>query len=768
MSLEEARQLAHEVFGGTSQSERVGTLREAVQKLHILGSNQVTGGQSRSILNGGANFLTATEEIIEGRWKAGAQSGRYTKEQMLGWVRAAEKATGESYLSAMSDAEVLGSTEAAPRSLTEAISRIVVAEVLGRKMDGGRLRSGPGAVTRGLAGQQGQSQGGNSSSAFVALLKTFRSWLGQVFDTAHKLRSARAEGKLGEEHDAVLDDLLGANQTKGNEAATGEIHSAINQANASIDNSVNQSAGQTETFSLAARNELEQQTALPLDQRFALIPSGPELRSTTRDYFRDHLMTLAGDQLPVTRDGRVVKFTMTGFKEMRQHSADPRVLQMLPSMPEMLRKAVPIFSESNTEPNKPNIRAYHHYAIKSTLGGEEFYARLVVREDESGESHYDADATSVLLFKESGEQSPHQPDRKPNAGEDKAALAKGRLYQWWHSVNSDSKYSPPSSGINQAAPVIQEDDAGSGETHSLAAPPDNTDSRLRDAFRDWKHGWDEQGFPNPPRVLPDDDPRLEKSIEKKTARLPSSHPLVRAGLLSADQDVPRATLHHAIVEYFMRQGKTLLPGVQPTIYAMGGGGGAGKSTILESLEEAGGIDREHAVLVNADTIKELIPEYNSIIEAGDGRAADVVHAESSDITTLLMDRLIPPNRKPPHNIIFDGTLANGPYSRQEMARWKAAGMRVHLIGVTIDPREAIKRASLRGLDTRRWVPASILMNAHRGFNAELKSYLPLSDLVHIFDNTGSKAHAIIEKSSPDTEVSIENRDVWNMLNQRAQ
>jgi hypothetical protein len=74
----------------------------------------------------------AVEEPIEGRWKAGLDNGRYTREQGLLWVRLAEKATGQTFLSA-TDAEVLGSVDKAPRSLTEAISAIVTADVLGRR-----------------------------------------------------------------------------------------------------------------------------------------------------------------------------------------------------------------------------------------------------------------------------------------------------------------------------------------------------------------------------------------------------------------------------------------------------------------------------------------------------------------------------------------------------------------------------------------------------------------------------------------------------------
>ena len=85
---------------------------------------------------------------------------------------------------------------------------------------------------------------------------------------------------------------------------------------------------------------------------------------------------------------------------MRHHSADPRVLQIVPSLPAMLQKAIPLWSEPHTEPGSPNIIAWHHYGIRARLNGEPFYARLVVREDNDGHVHYHADATRNELMEQ--------------------------------------------------------------------------------------------------------------------------------------------------------------------------------------------------------------------------------------------------------------------------------------------------------------------------------------------------------------------------------
>lgn len=302
----------------------------------------------------------------------------------------------------------------------------------------------------------------------------------------------------------------------------------------------------------------------------------------------------------------------------------------------------------------------------------------------------------------------------------------------------------------------------------LSASTKAVDPRIEAKFgADWAHGWDANGFPNMPVTLPDGHPLLEQTLNKKTAKLRADHPLVAEGMLPAETEIPRKALHQAIVAFFMRHATPLPEGAQPTIYAMGGGGGAGKSSILGILKKAGAVDTSNTVEINADDIKLLIPEYQEIVDAKDGRAAMTVHEESSRLSNNLMDRAIPPNGKARYNVIFDGTLSNGPKSLKLISRWKAAGLRVHLIGVTIDPKEAIIRAVLRGADSGRWVPASVLLQAHQDFNGAVKSYLPEVEAADIYDNTPPDAHAVAQKSGADAPVSIANQQLWSIIDRRS-
>ncbi|MBN8422478.1 MAG: zeta toxin family protein [Verrucomicrobia bacterium] len=311
----------------------------------------------------------------------------------------------------------------------------------------------------------------------------------------------------------------------------------------------------------------------------------------------------------------------------------------------------------------------------------------------------------------------------------------------------------------------------------LVAPPEQlrlfsgaarpADPRLATTFgADWTHGWDAQGFPNPPKVLPSDSPLLEPSLKKTSFSLPDGHILVSSGILPAGKTLPRKTLHAAIVKYFMRGAVPVQPGKTPMFMTLGGGGGAGKSSILETLKEKGTISTAGAVEINADDIKTLIPEYNEIRRTGDSRAAATVHEESSHITKMLMARAMGGEGRPQHHIVYDATLGHIPSTLEKIQDWKKQGYQIHLIGVTVEPQEAIIRAFLRAKDSGRWVPLSALQEAHQGFNAGLKLYLEQVDNANVYDNTPPQPHEIAQKTGLSSPVSIVNSEYWSIIDRR--
>jgi hypothetical protein len=136
-----------------------------------------------------------------------------------------------------------------------------------------------------------------------------------------------------------------------------------------------------------------------------------------------------------TVDGREAVFTVSGLDETLQHSADLRVLQVIPQLPELIKNSIHLWSEPYTKTNKPNILAFHNYAVKTNFNGVEAFTRITLREDTDKHIYYDNHSVEVGRIEKA--LSDIQPDRKTNTGEEAEGLSKDRLFQWLTNVNEN-------------------------------------------------------------------------------------------------------------------------------------------------------------------------------------------------------------------------------------------------------------------------------------------------------------------------------------------
>ncbi len=206
----ESVQVFAQMHGLTAEEARAETLS-------VLGNNRsemVEGVRTAvSRIFGGGNLVTVLHEGVHGRWRMGLESGHYTPQQGLAWVRMAEEASGVDFLPTRNDGEV------SAEMLDEAITEVASADIIGRRKDS-KSHFTPGMISRGVA-SFAMSQRANAKEAgkFASFLKAWKEFWGQILRNARKLKKARAEGKLGEDFDAFLDDLLGSDAQVRHEAA---------------------------------------------------------------------------------------------------------------------------------------------------------------------------------------------------------------------------------------------------------------------------------------------------------------------------------------------------------------------------------------------------------------------------------------------------------------------------------------------------------------------------------------------------------------------
>jgi hypothetical protein len=185
-------------------------------------------------------------------------------------------------------------------------------------------------------------------------------------------------------------------------------------------------------------------------------------------------------------------------------------------------------------------------------------------------------------------------------------------------------------------------------------------------------------------------------------------------------------------------GKFPAQGKRPVAIVLGGGGASGKGTIKGRLRAMGVFD-DNYVDLDPDSFKTGdkkkkwggLPEYWQIVKQGDSRAAAVVHEESSAVYKMAAERAVAGK----FNVVLDRTLGDPAKGLAELQRLKAAGYEIKLVGVTVEPATAVKRAVERATGPeKRFVPIDQLLKAHKGFAQAWEQYAALADAAVLYDN----------------------------------
>ncbi|WP_205573000.1 hypothetical protein [Akkermansia muciniphila] len=128
----------------------------------------------------------------------------------------------------------------------------------------------------------------------------------------------------------------------------------------------------------------------------------------------------------VMGDGKRVQVGGKGWREVKQHAADRRVLAALAVLPELAGRAEFIYSGENSDlERKPNIARFHYYLTKADFkgasgdgSGDLAYVNIAVAEGKNGELFYDLDASTVEdVDSMKGTSATLQRPRVPNTGE---------------------------------------------------------------------------------------------------------------------------------------------------------------------------------------------------------------------------------------------------------------------------------------------------------------------------------------------------------------
>lgn len=121
---------------------------------------------------------------------------------------------------------------------------------------------------------------------------------------------------------------------------------------------------------------------------------------------------------------------------------------------------------------------------------------------------------------------------------------------------------------------------------------------------------------------------------------------------------------------------------------MGGGSGSGKSTVRASIMEQ--FDNPPLV-IDADTMKALIPEYKDLKRDFPLETDSWVHKESSEMAAAMFTAAVEKEMA----LLFDGTLKSWKKYLRYFKRLRKSGYEITLVIVDIPVEEAIRRAKAR-------------------------------------------------------------------------
>ncbi|MFZ1327355.1 MAG: hypothetical protein WAT67_15275, partial [Candidatus Contendobacter sp.] len=171
-------------------------------------------------------------------------------------------------------------------------------------------------------------------------------------------------------------------------------------------------------------------------------PVSPALQEKHGKELRDAADALYRDLRPATNesDGKTVRFVRKAFKEMRQHSADERVMRIVPSLRHLFESATPLWVERD-DGSHGRVIAWHNYGVRASVDGQDTVVRLVARELDDGTLellHHDADVRATSEIKNAMSGLAERSQQPKPGGQQNLSSRKDRLLQWIDKIHPDN------------------------------------------------------------------------------------------------------------------------------------------------------------------------------------------------------------------------------------------------------------------------------------------------------------------------------------------
>ncbi|MBF7682961.1 hypothetical protein I2F27_06420 [Acinetobacter sp. B5B] len=154
---------------------------------------------------------------------------------------------------------------------------------------------------------------------------------------------------------------------------------------------------EAEQLLLARSKPVEQPIVIQGDE-FGEFPDTPEGKKELRAKAKEKLNSLVGQWIDCPALNGKVEIRKSGIKKVFSLSGDPRKLKGIAYISDIIGKATLIEStQSNNIQQENNVRAYHYLKTSVVLDDQALIYRIVVKEDDKGQFHYDFSVLENLL-----------------------------------------------------------------------------------------------------------------------------------------------------------------------------------------------------------------------------------------------------------------------------------------------------------------------------------------------------------------------------------
>lgn len=230
----------------------------------------------------------------------------------------------------------------------------------------------------------------------------------------------------------------------------------------------------------------------------------------------------------------------------------------------------------------------------------------------------------------------------------------------------------------------------------------------------------------------------------------------------------RQALHEKIINDMFAGKKPKGPGEPKTLYFLGGGSASGKGSFTNPERAAtyGMPDKNAVTVVDADVIKNSLPEYNPDSPTGTtdrNKAANFAHEESS----ALAKRAIEAAYANGYDVTLDGTGNSGAQKViKKIDEARKHGYRVEGRYCTASIENALARNLERSKTQKRLVDNGSVIGIHKDVSKIFREIAPKFDHIELWDHDGPKP-VLVASCELGKELQIHDKKLFKKFEDKA-